>query len=303
MESQPLLSIGIPTHNRSLSLGRAVYSALGQTYPNLELIISDNASGDETESFCRELSRHHGNVRYVRQDRKIGATANFQEILHLAQGDFFMWLGDDDWLDREYAAECIGVLAVQADHSLVCGRERYYWEDGRLPFEAPPLDLLDASATARVLSYYRRVGFNGSFYGIMGRRTLSRLTLQHALGGDWLWVASAAYLGKIRTLESVWIHRSVHGASSDLRSLALEFGLSPKRAEHPHLFIAITVLGEIGWRSPIYSGLRSTERLRLGFASAWAIYSRYCRTQALRRLGSRWRGLQRTLRYLLIGHG
>ena len=52
-----LLSIGIPTFNRAETLKQAVESLLAQDYPNIELVISDNASTDDTERVCREFCR------------------------------------------------------------------------------------------------------------------------------------------------------------------------------------------------------------------------------------------------------
>ena len=63
----PLVSVGIPTFNRLIMLRRAVDSALSQDYPNLEVVISDNASTDGTQAWCEQLARRDSRVRYVRQ--------------------------------------------------------------------------------------------------------------------------------------------------------------------------------------------------------------------------------------------
>ncbi|HMD51194.1 MAG TPA: glycosyltransferase, partial [Solirubrobacteraceae bacterium] len=61
--SEPLVSVGIPTYNRASRLRRAADSVLGQSYAELELVICDNASDDETEEVCLELSRGDPRVR------------------------------------------------------------------------------------------------------------------------------------------------------------------------------------------------------------------------------------------------
>ena len=101
-EKAPLVSIGIPTYNRERLIGRAIESALHQDYPNIEIVISDNASTDATPEICRRYAQEQPNVRYVQQSRNLGATRNFDAVLQQSSGQFFMWLGDDDWLDPNY---------------------------------------------------------------------------------------------------------------------------------------------------------------------------------------------------------
>ena len=112
--SLPLVTIGIPTYNRASLVGRAIDSALAQDYPQLEIVVSNNASADGTEEACLARVAADSRLRYVQQDRNIGATRNFEEVLRLASGDYFMWLGDDDWIDPNYVRLCLDVLADDA---------------------------------------------------------------------------------------------------------------------------------------------------------------------------------------------
>src|SRR5229473_2324672 len=106
MNSAPLVTIGLPTYNRASELKRAVESVLAQDYSNLELVISDNASTDDTQLVCERFCAQDNRIRYIRQPTNRGAAANFHEVLQRAGGEFFMWLGDDDWLDSSYVAQC-----------------------------------------------------------------------------------------------------------------------------------------------------------------------------------------------------
>src|SRR5436190_2523908 len=117
----PLVSICIPTYNRSLSLVRAVGSALAQDYDKLEIVISDNASTDETGNVCVELCKKDTRIRYIRQPKNLGMTENFRRALGASHGAYFMWLSDDDWLDRSYVSQCMHFLTTNGDYVLVCG--------------------------------------------------------------------------------------------------------------------------------------------------------------------------------------
>lgn len=94
---QSLVSIGIPTYNRPELLARAIASARNQTYPNLEIIVSDNASPDpRVEAVCREAVAADPRIQYFRQPKNIGALPNFEFTLLQASGDYFTWFADDD---------------------------------------------------------------------------------------------------------------------------------------------------------------------------------------------------------------
>ena len=128
--SLPLVSVGIPTYNRLSTLRRAVESVLAQTYVNIELVISDNASSDGTLEYCTELSNKFKHVIYVRQPINKGAFFNFNATLDISHGTYFMWLGDDDWLSAEHIEECVESLLANLDCVLVAGCA-VYW-DGAL---------------------------------------------------------------------------------------------------------------------------------------------------------------------------
>ena len=115
---RPSVSIGIPTYNRVRDLRRAIASATAQDYEDLEIFISDNASTDDTEPVCRSYVASDPRIRYVRQPVNRGATRNFQLALEGARGDFFMWLADDDWLDRSYISRCSEVLRADPECGL-----------------------------------------------------------------------------------------------------------------------------------------------------------------------------------------
>lgn len=84
----PLVTIAIPTYNRAnLYLTQAIESAINQTYPNLEIIISDNCSTDDTEMVIRSFKDPR--IRYFRQEKNIGGNNNFNFCLKQARGEYF----------------------------------------------------------------------------------------------------------------------------------------------------------------------------------------------------------------------
>ena len=102
MTSNPLVSIGMPTWNRAHCIRESLDSLLGQTYQNIELIISDNASPDGTEEICRQYAKEDERVRYIRQKENIGVINNYNYVLRESRGDYFMWACDDDLWEKEF---------------------------------------------------------------------------------------------------------------------------------------------------------------------------------------------------------
>ena len=283
--SKPLVSIGLPTYNRAASLKRAVESVLAQDYKNLELVISDNASTDETKDICEDYSRQDSRVRYIAQPVNKGGAANFQAVLDESRGEFFMWLADDDWLDRSYVSRCLAVLCEQSDYRLVCGRGKYF-KDGKFCFDELDINLLENSGADRVLSFYRQVGMNGAFYGLMRRRAV-KLPARSNMGGDWIFVARLAFEGKIVTLPDVFVNRSVIGASQDIKKLARSAGLTGFLANHPHLWLGFAIFKDI-YSSPVFDSISGFARFNLGIRSGMAVVSRYCTPKWLSRLRTAW---------------
>jgi glycosyltransferase involved in cell wall biosynthesis len=108
--SHPTVSIGMPVYNGANYLRRAVQSILTQDYEDFELIISDNASTDETESICREFAECDGRIRYFRNETNIGASQNYNKVFRLARGQFFKWAAHDDECYPTMLRRCVEVL-------------------------------------------------------------------------------------------------------------------------------------------------------------------------------------------------
>jgi glycosyltransferase involved in cell wall biosynthesis len=116
----PMVSLIIPTYNRADMLAEAVDSALVQTYPNLEVIVSDNASSDGTGALM-ERYRTDPRLRYHRNPENLGMVGNWRQAYReLATGDFFLILSDDDALvDPDYLAKAAALIRAHPDMVLV----------------------------------------------------------------------------------------------------------------------------------------------------------------------------------------
>ena len=104
----PRLTIVIPTLNRAHLVARAVESALAQTSPEIEIIVSDNGSADETPAVLNRYSDPR--LRRLRRETTVPAAAHGNILLTHARGEFFLGLSDDDYIEPDFAARVFELL-------------------------------------------------------------------------------------------------------------------------------------------------------------------------------------------------
>jgi len=270
---EPRVTVLLPTYNRASRLGRAIESVLAQTRADLELLISDNASEDETREICASYVALDPRVRYFRQPANLGPIGNFNWLLAQPKTEYLLMLADDDWLDADYVERCIAIMERDPSLSIVTGATRYY--DG----DAPPdlvlnMNLTDRSAAARVLRYLRRSWSSAAFYGLLRTSAVrAALPIPNVMGADWIFVAALAFAGPALTTEETHLNRARGGTSADFKRIAEVSGLSARAARNPHLAIAFNQFRDIAFGSAAYARLRRDERVALGLAAAGAIVS------------------------------
>ncbi len=128
----PLVTIGIPVYNGEKYLREALDSVVKQDYQNLEIIIADNSSTDSTQSICQEYTELYTQIIYHRQSENIGAVANFNYLVKIANGSLFCWLANDDFLAPTYISSCVSKLDLHPQAIACCSEINFINEDGGL---------------------------------------------------------------------------------------------------------------------------------------------------------------------------
>jgi glycosyltransferase involved in cell wall biosynthesis len=197
---QPLVSIGIPVFNGENYLVDAIESVLKQTVTDLEVVISDNASTDGTESICRHYASVDPRVVYWRQEHNLGAAPNYNRTFELARGRYFKWLAHDDRMEPTYLARTIECLEadpgavlcntvidfIDMQGSKIAVYDSVLAEaEGRGPAERFELFVLRSHTCADVFGVTRRSALEGtllhaSFHGA-DRALLAQLALRGRL--------------------------------------------------------------------------------------------------------------------------
>ncbi|HED05945.1 MAG TPA: glycosyltransferase [Ignavibacteria bacterium] len=130
-KDHPLVTIAIPTYNRANGfLKQALGSAVNQTYQNLEIIVSDNCSIDNTEKVVNEFS--DSRICYFRHDVNIGVNNNFNYCVEQARGDYFLLLHDDDLIDNDLIEVCIKAASNATDIGIIRTGTRVIDDQGKV---------------------------------------------------------------------------------------------------------------------------------------------------------------------------
>jgi glycosyltransferase involved in cell wall biosynthesis len=172
---KPLVSIGVPTCERALLLERALKSLVAQDYPNIEIIVSDNASRDETPEICERILSKCPFVRYSRNYGRTPALENFRLVLLLSTGKYFMWAADDDLWEPNFVSTLVSCLESDQDTVMIAAEAQYMTRDGAmLPFFPEGrvfYDKLPHSRLRRLLMFSSH-SYGNLIYGLYRREAL-----------------------------------------------------------------------------------------------------------------------------------
>jgi glycosyltransferase involved in cell wall biosynthesis len=122
------VSVLIPAYNAERWLGSALQSALDQSWPNIEIIVVDDGSTDQTLAVAKRYES--ARIKIMRQENR-GASAARNTALREAQGDFLQYLDADDFLSTDKIQEQLTLLRENPDHLSVSSAT--YFFDGTDP--------------------------------------------------------------------------------------------------------------------------------------------------------------------------
>jgi|GEM_PF-1597230 len=211
----PLVSFGLPVYNASEPyLRQLLDSLLAQSLEDLEVVISDNASDNGTQEICEEYASRDSRVRYHRNKKNIGQVDNFNQVLKLAHGKYFRWVGSDDWLEPDYASRCVEVLEAEK-HKDFIGVSTYYdflLDDQRhyQEYQGERLDSPLASVRFRRMVWFMTadIGFIDPIYTMMYREVLLKTNLlQHIPSMDQVLAVELSFLGPFAHVPVCLAHR------------------------------------------------------------------------------------------------
>ena len=211
MQSDPLVSIIIPTFNRRLFIADAIESCLAQTYDNCEIIVIDDGSGDGTGDYLQ--ARYGQSIRFIYQANQGPGIARNRGI-EAAVGDFVHFLDADDQLHERKIEICLAAFRRRPEVSVIYTHYQQVASDGRTPVETGPFEQYTDDVFCELL---RQTGCR-----ILTSSSMCRTAALRAVGGfaddadfrsaeDWDLFLRLALRYRFQGINQKLVYRRVHG--------------------------------------------------------------------------------------------
>jgi glycosyltransferase involved in cell wall biosynthesis len=269
----PLVSVVMPAYNHAAYICDALDSVLHEGYPNLEVVVIDDGSTDNTLAIATEWAAQHMEVPIrIRSQANAGLTRTLNRLVNEADGEYVTYLASDDRLLPGGIARRVLFLEAHPDLSAVFGDSRMINEVGDLVrprnLSRDAADRTSRDAAAEIVSHW----------GVMGCVILYRRDRIMKMGGydeslsieDWDFYLRLASRGEIAYLDEVVADYRWHGENT------------VARPEHGIRIAA--ELGKVAWRSrKLFRGHLYLELVHE--SASWAARAAWLRGQRVMWLG------------------
>lgn len=162
------VTIGMPVYNGAVYLNEALTAICAQSFQDLQIIISDNASTDETPAIIANWAGRDSRIVHThRQTKNIGAFANFEWVLNAADTTWFMFAAHDDKWSPNYVQSLFETISKKSELKLAAPQIIYMQEDGQEKKRRLfPLEVLEGESGISKIRKLLRVGCGSWFYGL-----------------------------------------------------------------------------------------------------------------------------------------
>lgn len=198
----PTVSIGIPVFNAQRYLERTLTALRDQDLADIEVIVSDNGSTDDTPAIAQRFVEADPRFSLISLGRNIGMPRNYNRVLEAARAPLFMWNASDDKVRPRHLSACVDALEQHPEASLAFSKVVYVDADdavcGRMDDDG--LDFLTPGPAARARTFLTRDVYQAIGYGAVMRTGFIR-----GIGGMPVHFSSDVTLGIRMALRSSWV--------------------------------------------------------------------------------------------------
>jgi glycosyltransferase involved in cell wall biosynthesis len=209
----PEVSIGMPVFNGESTIRKALDSLLAQTYTDFELLISDNASTDNTGEICKQYAQKDNRIIYVRQPENRGIGRNFAYVLKQSRGKYFMWACADDIWEPDFIME--NLQSFKLDNTIIASVSKVkFLDDGMPSHDTYPLM---GSISDNIIKFLKAIlrSRNSRFCSLYKRDILFKCYDDtHFLAHDCEIVIKTLVYGKYYEVDKFLLFRSLSGLSA-----------------------------------------------------------------------------------------
>ena len=217
MEINRRVTLAMPVYNGARFLGEAIESILNQTYVDFRLIVTDNASTDETRAIVEGFAARDARISYFNNGKNLGAAQNYNRGYELSDSEYLKWCADDDILGDTVLEECVKALDGDSTLSVAYPATQIIDENSKVTSqianETP--SILSCDPAARFAEALDRGGTCFPIFGLIRKSCLDRSMLHLPYyGSDRALLAELALLGKFRRIETATFFNREHPTRS-----------------------------------------------------------------------------------------
>lgn len=201
--STPSVGIGLPVYQNEQFLATTLDSILAQSYSNFIVYLCEDRSEDRSAEICMQYAAKDSRIRYVQNERNLGEIGNHQQVLDLAETDYFMFARGHEVLPPNLLADCIDIL--EHDDEVVLAFAKTVWidENGRRIEDRhlPHFDTRGCDVAARcALAFW---GKYEAFYGLSKTATMKSIkALEPIVATDLIMLFEMSLRGAFATINS-----------------------------------------------------------------------------------------------------
>ena len=240
--SIPAISLGLPVYNGAEYLAAMIESIQAQTFTDFELIITDNASTDDTADIARAYAKKDPRIHYHLNERNVGAAGNYNRCFELGRGKYFKWCAHDDLLSPNFLEACYKALEERDDIVMAFGAKvDIDGSDNEIPSDNPdqPVDFSDNPSERYYFQIAKLIAPNSPIFGLFRRDVLEKTALhlpyyssdrgllaEVAIMGNFLLVPEAVHYCRQHDTRSVnigdQVERSIWISGTSSRKISAE---------------------------------------------------------------------------------
>lgn len=212
----PLVTIGVPVLNGEKTIERALKSIVSQTYSNIEIIISNNNSNDQTELICRKFFNLNKKVKVINQEKQITMTENFIFLLTQAKKKtkYFCWVAADDYISSNFIE--VNLRFLETNKSFIASTSPTNYKGYRYNTnKMGDCSIIDSSLGKRISKALDMVHSNARIFSLFKYEIFDDLIFsdKHFLGSDFNIILHALKKGKFNKANLGYIVLSKSGTS------------------------------------------------------------------------------------------
>lgn len=270
--AEPRVGIGLPVFNGANYLRETLRGLMDQTFTDFEVLISDNASADETHDIIADAAREDSRFRYQIHPENIGAHRNYNSLVPKLTNPYFKWVAHDDLIAPTFLERCVAALDADADAVLAFTATHRIDEHGAVVETLRSTKTYDSEAPSERLRAYIGDRLKAPpIFGVMRRSTLAETALlRHHHAADFSFLQELALRGRFTYIDEPLFHFRLHPEQHSAAPTADTAAFFNPNQRAPMMSTWMSLGGLLSGihRVP----MSPTENLRcLAFAGYWAV--------------------------------